>query len=148
MRTQKLVVLFVFIFSAVFFSCNRDEGANILDAGRLKIDNEEGIPIIEFLTDSHDFGKIVEGEIVAYTFQFRNTGTGGLVITSASASCGCTVPRYSKQPVSPGEIGKVEVVFDSHGKQGIQNKTIAIRTNAKKGRDILVISAEIIQEIN
>ncbi len=148
MRIRELIVLLLLVLSTVFFSCIRDKGRDALDANILKTDSADGIPQIEFLRDTHDFGKIVEGGIVSYTFQYRNTGKGGLVITSASASCGCTVPKYSKQPVGPGETGKLEVVFDSQGKQGVQNKTIAIRTNAKKGRNILIISAEVTKEVN
>ncbi len=147
MRTRELIAV-TFVLSIVFISCPRNNGGGVLDANTLKPDSTDGIPQIEFFRDSHDFGKIVEGEIVSYTFQFRNTGKGGLVITSASASCGCTVPKYSKQPVTPGETGKLEVVFDSRGKQGMQNKTIAIRTNAKKGRNILIISAEVTEKVN
>ena len=148
MRIRELIVLLLLVLSTIFISCIRDKGRDTLDANILETDSTDGIPQIEFLRDSHDFGKIVEGEIVSYTFQYRNTGKGGLVITSASASCGCTVPKYSKQPLGPGETGKLEVVFDSQGKQGVQNKTIAIRTNAKKGRNILIISAEVTKEVN
>lgn len=147
MKTRELIVL-IFVLSIVFISCARDRGVDVLDTNILKLDSADSIPQIEFLQDSHDFGKIVEGEIVSYTFQFRNTGKGGLVITSASASCGCTVPKYSKQPIAPGDTGKLEVVFNSQGKQGIQNKTIAIRTNAKKRRNILIISAEVTTKVN
>lgn len=149
MRIRELIlILLLLVLSIVFISCIRDKGNDVLDANTLKTDGADGIPQIEFLRDSHDFGEIVEGEIVSYTFQYRNTGKGGLVITSASASCGCTVPKYSKQPLVPGETGKLEVVFDSQGKLGAQRKTIAIRTNAKKGRNILIISAEVTKEVN
>jgi len=147
MRTRELIIL-LFVLSIGFISCARDRGGDVLDANKLKADSTDGVPQIEFLRDSHDFGKIVEGEIVAYTFKFRNTGKGRLVITSASASCGCAVPTYSKEPVAPGETGKLEVVFDSQGKKGIQNKTIAIRTNAKKGRNILIVSADVTEKVN
>ncbi len=148
MRTRELIVLLLLVLSIVVISCARDKGEAGLDANALNTDSTGDIPQIEFLNEFHDFGRIIEGEIVSYTFQFRNTGKGGLVITSASASCGCTIPTYSKQPVAPGETGKLEIVFDSHGKRGIQNKTIAIRTNAKKGRNILIISADVTEKVN
>ena len=148
MKIQGLVLLTLLGFSTVFFSCTGDKSGDVLDNSTIKTDSTGGIPKIEFLSEFYDFGKIVEGEVVAYTFKFRNIGAGGLVITSASATCGCTIPRYSKQPVAPGEIGKIEVVFDSQGKIGAQKKTIAIRTNAKNGRSLLIISAEVSEEVN
>ncbi len=107
-------------------------------------DTLQGTPKIVFNKDSHDFGTIVQGEVVTYTFLYRNEGEGGLVLTSASSSCGCTVPNYSKEPLLPGEQGKLEVVFDSKGKMGVQNKTVGIRTNGVPVRKILKIHVEVV----
>ncbi len=112
------------------------------------VDTIQGKPQIEFVVESHDFGKIIQGEVVSFTFFYENAGVGGLLITSASATCGCTLPNYSKEPLAPGSRGKLEVVFDSKGKMGVQNKTIAIRTNGNPVRKILNIQAEVITNIN
>ncbi|MDT8401199.1 MAG: DUF1573 domain-containing protein [Bacteroidales bacterium] len=106
--------------------------------------NNGGSPLIEFSQMEHDFGKIEEGEVVACVFTFQNTGEADLLITSATTSCGCTVPGYDDRPVPPGGQGKVEVVFDSSFRNGLQNKTIAIRSNAKQPVVILKIKAEVI----
>ncbi|HDZ40572.1 MAG TPA: DUF1573 domain-containing protein [Bacteroidetes bacterium] len=103
-----------------------------------------GSPVIEFSHMEHDFGRIEEGEIVACVFTFQNTGEADLLITSATTSCGCTVPEYDDKPVPPGGNGKVEVVFDSSFRNGLQNKTIAIRSNAKQPVVILKIKADVI----
>lgn len=109
-------------------------------------DSLKGTPKIVFNKDAHDFGTIVQGEVVTYTFLYRNEGKGGLVLTSASSSCGCTVPNYSKEPLLPGDQGKLEVVFNSKGKMGVQNKTVAIRTNGVPVRKILKIHVEVIPD--
>src|SRR4051812_13678556 len=70
-------------------------------------------PSWEFTETTHDFGAIVQGEKVSYTFTFKNTGKGDLVISSASGSCGCTVPEYPKTAVPPGATGNIKVTFDS-----------------------------------
>lgn len=111
-------------------------------------DTIQGIPQIEFDVESHDFGDIIQGEVVSYTFFYENAGEGGLLITSASATCGCTIPNYSKEPLTPGERGKLEVVFDSKGKIGAQNKSIAIRTNGTPARKILNIHVDVISNNN
>src|SRR4051812_32163257 len=83
----------------------------------------------EFKETEHDFGGIVEGLKVSYTFTFKNTGTGDLVISSATGSCGCTVPEYPKTAVPAGATGVIKVTFDSSGKQGHQEKTVTLVAN-------------------
>ena len=96
------------------------------------INTKEGTAEITFAALEHDFGKISEGEKVACVFSFENTGSGDLVIASATTSCGCTVPKFDKEPISPGGKGTMEVVFDTSGRSGIQTKTITVRSNAAK----------------
>ena len=93
----------------------------------------------------HDLGTIQQGETVGCNFAFTNTGEGRVMILDASASCGCTVPRFSKEPVTPGKKGTVEVMFDSSGRMGRQSKTVTIRTNGMTEVIRLTINADIIQ---
>lgn len=76
-----------------------------------------------------NFGDIQEGEIVVHTFHFKNTGKKNLVILNVESSCGCTIPKYDKKPISPGEEGKIEVEFNSAGRFGKQYKVINIFAN-------------------
>ncbi len=103
---------------------------------------------ISFKEYEHDFGKVVEGEKVAYVFTFHNKGPGNLVITSALTSCGCTVPKYDTKPIPPGDGGSLEVVFDTSGRNGIQSKTISVKSNATTPVVILKITAEVIPQSN
>ena len=65
-------------------------------------------------------------------FVFTNVGTAPLVINQAFASCGCTVPTYTKDPVKPGEKGQIDVSYNGKGKHpGHFSKTIVVRSNAK-----------------
>jgi len=65
------------------------------------------------------------------TFKFTNVGDAPLVINQAFASCGCTVPTFTKTPIKPGEKGQVDVTYDGKGKfPGHFQKTITIRSNA------------------
>ncbi len=86
-------------------------------------------PVFKFVKESFDFGQITDGEKVSYDFKFTNTGKSPLIITSATATCGCTVPDYPKAPVAPGAEGVIRVVFDSAGKLGMQNKVVTITAN-------------------
>ena len=88
---------------------------------------------IKFEKTSHDFGTFPESEKVTCTFKFTNTGDNLLVIHQAIASCGCTVPQYSKEPIKPGENGEIVVTYNGAGKfPGHFKKSITIRTNAKQ----------------
>lgn len=105
--------------------------------------DEDAIPEFTFETDTHDFGVIQQGEKVTYAFKFKNSGKAPLVISSASASCGCTVPEYTKTPVQPGEEGFITVTFDSSGKSGMTSKTVTLIANTIPNTKVLTISADI-----
>lgn len=87
---------------------------------------------IKFDTLRHNFGQFSKDEpIVRCAFGFVNSGTAPLIIHQAFASCGCTVPKFTKEPIKPGEKGQIEITYDGTGKfPGHFQKTITIRTNA------------------
>ena len=88
---------------------------------------------IKFETVSHDFGTFSQNDpVVKCSFSFTNVGTAPLIIHQAIASCGCTVPTYTKEPIKPGEKGTIEVTYNGKGKlPGPFRKSITIRSNAK-----------------
>ena len=102
------------------------------------------LPNIKFEEEEHDFGRITQGEKVSYAFKFTNTGKSNLIITSAHGSCGCTVPEWPKEPILPGKEGKINVIFSSEGKSGIQEKSITIVTNCEPSTRVVKIKTEII----
>ncbi len=86
---------------------------------------------IKFDKKSHNFGTFSESNAVQKcTFNFTNVGDAPLVINQAVASCGCTVPQYTKTPINPGEKGTIEVTYNGAGKNpGHFKKSITVRTN-------------------
>lgn len=100
-------------------------------------------PAFEFEESSYDFGSITEGDVVEHVFKFTNTGEAPLVIQSASASCGCTVPSYPREPVAPGESGEIQVKFNSANKPGVQNKTVSITANTNPTITRLTIKSNV-----
>lgn len=104
---------------------------------------EGGVAAIEFDKTSHEFGQIVSGEKVSFAFRFKNTGNSPLVISNTRSGCGCTVGEYSKDPIAPGETGRVTVMFNSSGRSGFQSETIRIFTNAQPSEHLLRITAEV-----
>lgn len=142
----------VFAIAALaLFSCNNgaskgdgfdtDAVSNSASAdGKQDIDQPE----MTFEEEVFDFGKIIQGEKVSHAFAFKNTGKKGLIISNASGSCGCTVPEWPKEPVQPGQSGKINVVFSSEGKSGLQEKTVTIVTNCEPATKVIRIKADII----
>lgn len=101
---------------------------------------------IDFGSKEHDFGVIVQGEMVGHTFLFKNTGDKPLTIIDAKASCGCTVPEWSKEPIAPGEEGKLEVKYNGSG-SGVVRKTVTVIANTEPAETILEIKANV-RELN
>lgn len=93
----------------------------------------QGKADIKFDKTTHDFGTFSEkNPVVNCVFTFTNVGDGPLVIHQAVASCGCTVPEYTQEPVMPGKSGKIKVTYNGTGKYpGYFKKSITLRTNAK-----------------
>ena len=87
-------------------------------------------PKVKFEQEIYDFGVITDGDKVTFAFKFKNEGKTPLIISNATATCGCTNPEYPKTPIKPGESGTVKVTFDSTGKSGMQDKVVTISSNA------------------
>lgn len=105
---------------------------------------ENTLPVIAFEKDVHDFGKLIAGEKAVYTFKFKNSGKSDLVISQVKSSCGCTVPKYPREPIEPGGEGEIRVTFDSSGRKGMQNKAITIITNCQPNSTMVRIKAQVI----
>lgn len=93
----------------------------------------QGKADIKFDKTSHNFGTFSENDpVVSCVFTFTNVGDAPLIIHQAVASCGCTVPEYTQEPVLPGKTGTVKITYNGTGKYpGHFKKSITLRTNAK-----------------
>ncbi|RAU84173.1 DUF1573 domain-containing protein [Pontibacter arcticus] len=88
-------------------------------------------PVITFAETEYDFGSVTQGKVIDHTFKFTNTGKSPLIIESASATCGCTVPQKPEGPIAPGETGEIKVQFNTTGKVGQQAPIITVRANTE-----------------
>lgn len=92
----------------------------------------------------YNFGTIGESDgLASHIFTIKNTGNGPLVITRITASCGCTQPEWTKEPIAPGKTGEVKVTYNPKGRPGPFYKTIAIYSNGKKGSFSLGIKGNV-----
>lgn len=99
---------------------------------------------ITFDKTIHNFGTFSEDHPkVKCTFTFTNTGNAPLVINQAVASCGCTIPDYTKEPIMPGKKGTIEITYNGAGKYpGEFKKSITVRSNAKEELTRLYITGQ------
>lgn len=105
---------------------------------------QKGKAVISAEVTSHDFGTIKEADgEVSCTFTIKNAGEGPLVLTRVIASCGCTTPEWTKEPIAPGKTGDVKITYNPKGRPGAFAKTISIYSNGKTGSFILIIRGNV-----
>ena len=97
----------------------------------------------KWVETTHDFGKIPQGKPVTVEFKFTNTGKVPLVLSQVQASCGCTTPDYSKDPIAPGKVGTIKATFNA-GAVGAFNKSVTVNANVEGGATYLVLKGEVV----
>lgn len=127
----------MFFLSAVCFAQVAATNSNDAAASNLAVFSWESAV--------HDFGKIKQGVPVTHEFTFTNTGSTPLVITNVQASCGCTTPAWSKDPIPPGGKGFIKATFNAASMGGF-NKTVTVMANVENGFKQLSIKGEVVQE--
>lgn len=106
---------------------------------------EKKIATMAFEKTEYDFGKIKEGDTGRYSFKFKNTGNTVLVISNATASCGCTVPYFPKKPILQGGEEEIRITFDSKDRPGSFRKEIIIMANTLPSENKIYISGEVVK---
>ncbi|MDJ0646108.1 MAG: DUF1573 domain-containing protein [Flavobacteriaceae bacterium] len=145
---RRIVIAGLALMALSVLSCKENVAAKIKKEN-LQVAKErdykmgDGAAVITFDKKEHDFGTINEGDVVETTFSFKNTGKSELIITNATAPCGCTVPSWPKEPIAVGETGEILVKFNSNGKPNKQSKTVTLTTNTAAGKEQVVIKAEV-----
>jgi hypothetical protein len=131
-KMKNLILLSAFVFGFAAFATAQT------DANKITLSSEAQAKMV-LEKKSHDFGSIEEGVQATVTFTFKNTGNAPLVLNSVKASCGCTTPKWTKEPVAPGAEGVVTAIYNSKGRPGNFTKTITIKHNGEGGTEFLTI---------
>ncbi|MDV7188118.1 DUF1573 domain-containing protein [Lutibacter sp. TH_r2] len=138
-------VLFLAVIAIATIGC-KDNASSKIKTENIEVAKQRDAKIalgsakIEFDQTNYDFGTITEGEIIDGVFKLKNTGKADLVIVSARATCGCTVPEWPKEAIKPGESSELKFTFNSRGRSGKQTKSITLKTNTGKVTETLRIS--------
>ena len=131
---MKKIILFALAacFGMQMQAQTQKQKVNVSEVEAVATTKAENFAEITFDTLRYDFGKFSNDEpVVSCSFAFTNTGTAPLIIHQAFASCGCTVPTYTKEPIKPGERGSIDVTYNGKDKfPGHFQKNITVRTNA------------------
>jgi Protein of unknown function (DUF1573) len=90
---------------------------------------------------NHDFGKLPQGPTANTEFTVKNISKDTITIENVQASCGCTVPDWTRTPIFPGKSGMIKAVYNTQGRPGSFNKSLTIRTN--RGTKPVTISGEV-----
>jgi hypothetical protein len=99
--------------------------------------------VIQFASLVHDYGTITQGGDGSCEFKFTNGGKTPLILSNVRASCGCTVPSWTKEPVQPGAEGVIKVTYNTNN-MGNFNKSITVDSNAKNAQVILQIKGNVV----
>lgn len=136
--------LLIIAISAMFFlaACNgkNENGSlstDLVTNPKSASNSSEKQPIITFDKTEHDFGTLLQGEVVTYSFHFTNTGKAPLLISNVNTSCGCTVADFSREPINPGKDGYIKATYDSKGHHGFQTRSLTVVTNTNPNQTVL-----------
>ena len=100
--------------------------------------NTTGAPEITFENEIHDYGTLDYAGDGVHAFKFTNTGKEPLVISDAKGSCGCTVPKWPKEPILKGQSSIINVSYDTK-RPGPFTKTVTVTSNASSTTKVLTI---------
>jgi hypothetical protein len=98
----------------------------------------------KWVETARDFGQIPQGKPVTAEFKFTNVGKVPLVLSTVNASCGCTTPDWTKDPIAPGKTGYIKATFNAAA-VGVFNKSITVNANVEGGATYLTIKGEVQQ---
>jgi hypothetical protein len=129
---MKRLFCFIYLFAIVLLTVNAQK-----DAGK-----NSKAPMIKFDNMEYNYGVIYQGDNGVTTFKFKNTGKEPLIITNATASCGCTIPEKPDAPIMPGKTGVIKVKYDT-ARTGPINRTIHVLSNATDSDVVLTIKGEV-----
>jgi hypothetical protein len=130
---KSILSLALFLFGATAVQAQSTSSASL----------DPNAPVMTFRMETVDFGTITQGDKVTREFVFTNTGKQPLIITEVKVTCGCTDPKFSKEPIAPGKTSTITVTFNSAGKMGMQSKPVTVVSNNRDGDVVLHLKGEV-----
>jgi len=135
---KRIILSATFIFAVVFFAMSQASSVEVTSGNPASMAN------FKWEKTTHNFGKIAQGKPVTIDFTFTNDGKSPLVISNVRGSCGCTVTKYTKEPIARGKTGMVKATFNAAA-MGAFNKSVRVTANVEGGNETLFIKGEVIK---
>jgi len=157
---SKLTILAVICFLSFQIGCEKQESKvaaakpSELTTGPAKksqaaSESGQGAPHISFEKTTHDFGEIASAATNVCEFKFTNTGNNVLKVGKIQSTCGCTVPKLSKEEYAPGESGTVEVKYNSGRHPGSATKHLYVSSNDETNPKVeLTLKAMVMMKVD
>lgn len=135
---KKYSILFFLAAGVVLTACQSQPTSQTNHSVPSGFEKKKNPGIIEFTKEIHNFGTLKEGEIVAYSFQFKNSGGAPFRLTKVEPACGCLSVQYDKEEIENQATSAIEVIFHTEGEWGNQIKTISIETSAGEAKTLTI----------
>lgn len=136
---KKIALLFVLAAVLWLPACENNQSTS-----QSETTTSDQTPVMTFKEQEVNLGKMTEGDTLRHQFRFTNTGNAPLIVQSAVASCGCTVPTTPKEAIAPGKEGVIDVVFNSKNKAGFNTKTVTVYANTKPDMNTVAFKVEVL----
>ena len=145
---MKHLLTVLLLASLVLVGCNNDKdgqlSTDLVTSPKSATQTSDKQAVIEFEKEEHDFGTLLQGEVVSYSFHFTNTGNVPLIISQVTSSCGCTVANYSHDPIAPGKSGVIQATYNSAGHHGFQSRFLTVMSNTIPAKHTLRIKGKVL----
>jgi hypothetical protein len=145
---MKRILTYAFLCSIIVaqISCDKkQEESTSMDSVHVKALKTTKM---EFIEPEFEFGNVNEGDTAKHEFIFKNTGTEPLYVRDAKASCGCTIPQWTKDTIPPGADGKILVQFNSKGRPGDFTKSVTVMANTDPEASVITIKGHVIEALS
>lgn len=144
---KRYFILALLFATCLLTACNGGSGeglsTDLVNNPKSASRSSDKEPIITFDKTEHDFGTLLQGEVVTYSFHFTNTGNAPLLISNVSTSCGCTVGDFPREPIAPGKDGNIKATYDSKGHHGFQSRSLTVVSNTNPNQTVLRLKGSV-----
>jgi len=138
MRTITLNTLVIISLLFISYSCGNHTSPEKKVSKENKSFEKKGAGKIVFDKEIHNFGTLKDGEIVSFSFVFRNEGGSPFKISKAEKSCGCIDFKFNPGTIQPGETSSIELIFNTAGEWGNQIKGVTVETSEGERKELQI----------
>lgn len=143
LTTMKRTYLYLVLAFGLLTACENGTSADgqlsgdLVTISKSASESSEKQAVITFDKTEHDFGTLLQGEVVTYSFHFTNTGNVPLLVSDVKTSCGCTIADFPRDPIAPGKEGFIKATYDSKGHHDFQSRSITVSSNTMPAKTVL-----------